>query len=83
MWLGLKGVRCKMETQAGKASWHQITADCKCQAMLGLYPAGNGSHQRFWSVRVHAPTCVLGCLLVPCGGGKGGLGGVLPGARAK
>lgn len=24
-----------------QGNWHQIRADCKCQAMLGLYPAGN------------------------------------------
>lgn len=42
MWPGLKGMRCKMGTWTGKVSWHQIRADCKCQAMLGLYPAGNG-----------------------------------------
>lgn len=42
MWLGLKGVKYKMGTQAGKVNWHQIRAGCKCQAMLGLYPAGSG-----------------------------------------
>lgn len=41
MWLGLKGMKYKTGTQAGKVNWHQIRADCKCQAMLGLYPAGN------------------------------------------
>lgn len=39
---GVEGIKYIVGTQAGKVGWHQIRAGCTCQAMLGLYPAGNG-----------------------------------------
>lgn len=42
MWLELKGMKYLVGAQAGKVCWHPIRAGCKCQATLGLYPAGNG-----------------------------------------
>jgi hypothetical protein len=78
-------MKCTVGTQAGKLNWHQIRAGCKCWAMVGLYPAGDGEPSKVFE---HKSACSNLCSKMSLStlrrrdkrrGGR--MGGVLPGAR--